>query len=164
MSKSLLQVKSTTMNFPTSSHIPQSHLEPGGWLELQDLCFPCCCDDGTLLPDSALAKWSTFMMQAGDKFGRRLDLLPHYKPLLEEAGFKNITSKMIQWPQNPWPKDKKFKELGAWTQENLVNGCEGICLRLFTAALGWTKEEVDVHLMKVRTDMKDTRIHAYWPM
>ena len=71
---------------------------------------------------------------------------------------------MIKWPQNRWPKDKKFKELGAWVQENLVQGCEGICLRLFTNALGWSKEEVVVFCAKAKTDMKDTNIHAYWPM
>lgn len=31
---------------------------------------------------------------------------------------------------------------------------EGICLALFTRALGWTKEEVDMFLIRVKSDMK----------
>jgi len=48
-----------------------------------------------------------------------------------------------------------------WHQEATAPGLEGLSLGLFTRVLGWTKEEVEVFLVGVRRDMKDTRIHTY---
>ena len=51
-----------------------------------------------------------------------------------------------------------------WTYENISSGLEGLSAAVYTRVLGWTKPELDVFLAKVRKDMKDPRIHAYWPM
>ncbi|RDW57376.1 hypothetical protein BP5796_12826 [Coleophoma crateriformis] len=141
-----------------------NHLEPGGWFELQDVAFPIMCDDGTLKSDHALQKWSDNMMAAGEIFGRELDIAPRYKTIMENIGFVNVQAILYKWPQNQWPKDRKHKELGMWMMENTVYGVEGLCLALFTRALGWSKEKVEVFLVDVRKNMKDTSIHAYWPI
>ncbi len=31
---------------------------------------------------------------------------------MEEVGFVDVVETVYKWPQNRWPKDKKFKELG----------------------------------------------------
>jgi hypothetical protein len=54
--------------------------------------------------------------------------------------------------------------LGAWAQENIAIGADALSVAVFTRVLGWTKEEFDVFLAKVRRDMRDLKIHAYWPM
>lgn len=51
-----------------------------------------------------------------------------------------------------------------WAYENLGNGASGLSMALFTRALGWRSEEVEVFLVDVRKQMKDRSIHAYWPM
>jgi hypothetical protein len=51
-----------------------------------------------------------------------------------------------------------------WTVENLTTGLQGLSLALFTRCLGWSAEELEVFLIDVRNDMKNTRIHAYWNM
>lgn len=51
-----------------------------------------------------------------------------------------------------------------WTYENLGNGASGLSMALFTRALGWRPEEVEVFLVDVRKQMKDRSIHAYWTM
>jgi hypothetical protein len=43
----------------------------------------------------------------------------------------------------------------------LSQGAEGFSLRLFINVLGWSYEEVQVLLAKVRRDFKDRSIHAY---
>lgn len=96
--------------------------------------------------------------------GRGADTAVHYKQQLADAGFTNINQTIYRWPQNRWPKDKKFKELGMWVLEDLGGGLEGLSLALFTRVLGWSKEETEVFLAGVRQDMKNTRIHAYWNM
>jgi hypothetical protein len=54
--------------------------------------------------------------------------------------------------------------LGLWNLENTNIGLEGFSMAPFTRALGWTKQEVEVFSVGVRNEMKDKRIHAYWPM
>ncbi|KAH8750854.1 S-adenosyl-L-methionine-dependent methyltransferase [Hyaloscypha sp. PMI_1271] len=139
-------------------------LNPGGQLEIVDIVFPIECDDGTLSKDSALMKWSNFMAEAADKLGRKVDSAKRYREQLEEAGFTDVVETRYKWPQNRWPKDQAYKELGMWTVENLTTGLQGLSLALFTRGLGWSAEELEVFLIDVRNDMKNTRIHAYWNM
>jgi len=53
---------------------------------------------------------------------------------------------------------------GAWTLENISSGLHGLSSAVFTRVLGWSPEELEVLLGQVREDLKDTRVHAYWPM
>lgn len=44
----------------------------------------------------------------------------------------------------------------------LVEGLEGIALRLFIDVLGWKREEVIVMLAETRTGLKDKTIHPQY--
>jgi hypothetical protein len=57
-----------------------------------------------------------------------------------------------------------MRSKGMWTLENFTTGLQGISLALFTRGLGWTAEELEVFLVDVRKDLRDTKIHAYYPM
>lgn len=81
-------------------------------MEVTDISFPIRCDDGTLIPGSALHTWSKQMLEASYNLGRYLNSAESYKRQLEDAGFVNVTEKQLMWPQNRWPKDKRWKEVG----------------------------------------------------
>ena len=51
-----------------------------------------------------------------------------------------------------------------WNHENITPALEGLSMGMFTRVLGWQREEVEVFLADVRKEMKDTRIHVYFPM
>lgn len=51
-----------------------------------------------------------------------------------------------------------------WHQENLTSGLMGLSVAIFTRLLGWNVEELELFLVDVRREMKDTSIHAYWSM
>jgi hypothetical protein len=53
---------------------------------------------------------------------------------------------------------------GFWCNHNIAGELSGLSMVLFTRGLGWSAEEVEVFLASVRSDMKDRRIHAWWPM
>jgi hypothetical protein len=57
-----------------------------------------------------------------------------------------------------------MREIGMWTLENAYPQLEGISMAIFTRFQGWSREEVEVFVVDVRKEMKDTRIHIYWPM
>jgi hypothetical protein len=85
---------------------------PDGYVEITDITFPILSDDGSLTKDSALAKWSDLMLEASVNLNRHLNSAKSYKTLLNDAGFEDVVETEYSWPQNPWPKDKKQKQLG----------------------------------------------------
>ncbi|OLN86098.1 Trans-aconitate 2-methyltransferase 9 [Colletotrichum chlorophyti] len=140
------------------------NLSPGGYLELNEIDPSPLSDDGTLRSDSAIMKSVGMLQEAASIFGR-----PYHNPqalldILTKVGFRDVTAQSFKWPTNTWPKDPKYRNLGAWCHENLVAGWEGFCLAPFTRALGWTKEEVLVLMMQVRKEFSDRNIHAYFPV
>lgn len=54
--------------------------------------------------------------------------------------------------------------LGMWTETNICEGLYGLSVALFTRALGWSTEQLEVLLSGVRSDLRNRQIHAYWPM
>lgn len=137
--------------------------KPGGWLEMQDTHFPLESQDDTLHEGTALWQWGDKIVKGLQIFQRTI-ATPQYKQLMEEAGFVDVKEVQYVWPQNPWPKDRKLKELGRWNLMNMLEGLEGYSLALLTRAHGISNEEVQVFLAQVRKDMKDPKIHSYWPM
>ncbi|KAF5694729.1 methyltransferase [Fusarium denticulatum] len=140
------------------------NLEPGGYLEMQDLTYPIACDDGTLPPDCEVLRSGLLSIEASAKAGRAINLAPKYKSFLEKSGFVDVVEKQFKWPINEWPKDKHYKELGKWSYANINNGLEGLLLGLFTRFLGWSADEVRVFCSAMRKQLRDRSIHAYIPV
>lgn len=140
------------------------HTTPGGYIELWDPIAPAKCDDTSMKPDSALLKWSNLLVEATTKSGRAWGEAASYGTFLEKAGYTDIKLIVSYWPMNTWPKNKKMKEIGRWQCSNFTNGASGISMALFTRLLGWSAEEVEVFLIDVKREMKDTSIHVYWEM
>ncbi|CAI0652646.1 unnamed protein product [Colletotrichum noveboracense] len=139
------------------------NLEPGGYLELQEIDLFPRSDDGTLKPDSAFSKWAKFLYEASVKFGRPYVEMAKTLDLMTRVGFQDVTMSVYKWPSNSWPKDTIYKELGIWNNENVLSGLEAFSMAPLTRALDWKPEEVNVFLVDVRKDVKDRSIHAYWP-
>ncbi|KAF2454650.1 putative methyltransferase [Lineolata rhizophorae] len=138
------------------------NMTPGGWLEMQDTDFPVHCDDHTL-EGTALQKWGELLASALNSIG--LDLpTSKYKQIMLDAGFVDVTEVKLVWPQNTWPADSRLKELGRWNMANSLDGLQGYSMALMTRVLGMSTAEVELLLMDVRKDMKNKKIHAYWPI
>ncbi|KAH7357171.1 S-adenosyl-L-methionine-dependent methyltransferase [Rhexocercosporidium sp. MPI-PUGE-AT-0058] len=152
------------MDWPKFFSQSFENLNPGGWIEVVDICLPYESQDGTLKPDSAINYWIKTGIEGVTALGREIHTAHTYKERMIAAGFENVTVVIYQWPTNRWPKDKGMKELGMWGLENMLSSLEGISLAIFTRGLGWSKERLDVLLAEVRKEMKDTRIHAYAPI
>jgi hypothetical protein len=88
------------------------NLSPGGWLELADITFPTLSDDGTLLPDSPLAKWNDHVIRAGHMLNHSIESAKYYRQQMIDAGFVNVQERLYKWPINAWPKDVRYKEIG----------------------------------------------------
>ncbi|KAF4454267.1 hypothetical protein F53441_3268 [Fusarium austroafricanum] len=140
-----------------------THLKGEGWVEFQAIVGVLGCDDDSIPEDSYLRKFSTMMEQASSKFGASLTDPMRWKGWLEERGYQNVTERVFKLPFNPWPKDPRMKLLGAWEMENLLSGLEAMVTRMFQKGLGWTSAEVTVFLAFLRKEIKNPKMHGYWP-
>ncbi|KAH7184942.1 S-adenosyl-L-methionine-dependent methyltransferase [Fusarium flagelliforme] len=142
------------------------NLVPGGYVELLEVDLFANSDDNTLTEDSEFSKLLHLLDEASTKIGRPFQDNKKNKGILQDAGFVNIVETVLKWPNNSWPKDKKHKEVGQWNNLNMdhFKGLEAISMAVLTRVLGWSLEEVTVFLAKVRKDLGNKAIHAYWPV
>ncbi|WZH49909.1 S-adenosyl-L-methionine-dependent methyltransferase [Fusarium acuminatum] len=98
-------------NWPRFFDQSFTNLNPGGWIEVLDI-LPPTSDDGTMSPDTALFRWSNLLLESTERIGRPFGGTSNLKSQMEAAGFKNISQRIYKWPQNRWPKNPKYKELG----------------------------------------------------
>ncbi|CUS13388.1 unnamed protein product [Tuber aestivum] len=136
-------------------------LKPGGWIECQEIESRILSDDGTLPPDSALAKWSQLLIEAAETYGRSVMAAAKLADWMEDAGYVNVTNRCFKIPNNAWPKNPKMKEVGMYQMVNFLDGLQALTMALFTRALRWTAAEVESFLVEVRKDIKNKHIHSY---
>jgi hypothetical protein len=99
-------------------------------------------------------------MEGSTKLGRPWMNVKNYKGWMEEVGFEDVIEKNFYWPINTWAKGTYFKEVGAFFQQDLMNGIEGMSLKVI-GNLGWTAEQIREFLGGVKRDIQDTSITAY---
>jgi hypothetical protein len=92
--------------------------------------------------------------------GRPWTNVKNYKRWMEEAGFVDVEEKNFFWPINQWAKGQYFKELGGFFQQDVLNGIEGMSLKVM-GSLGWTAEQIREFLVDVRKDINDPAMTAY---
>jgi len=134
-------------------------LAPGGYLEYQDGVFPMGFI-GDTPPGSKLDEWNQRVVRAAAAMGRDWGCALNYKRWFEEAGFQDVVEKRFYWPSGPWAKGQYYKNLGAFTQEDLLRGVEPLSIRLFSV-LGYTAEQTKAFCDEVREDIKNPKTRAY---
>ncbi|EGX93629.1 TAM domain methyltransferase, putative [Cordyceps militaris CM01] len=140
------------------------NLQPGGWFESQEYDSIITSDDGTLSPDSALARWFHELATAGDLCDRPTVMAHKLREVYERVGFVDVQERIFKMPTNAWPKDEKLKEIGCMWERNFMSGLAGFSFRMFNKAFSRTPEEIEVALVDVRREFSDPRIHAYLPI
>lgn len=142
-------------------HRSFKYLEPGGYMESQEYYPSTFCDDGTLRQDWMFLQWMAHLDDAAMTLGRPLRIANKLKRWYEEAGFVDVEERVFKQPMNPWPEDKRQKEIGRWSETNWLDGLQGFSLAWFSRVLGWSKDEIEVFLIGVRRAISEREVHAY---
>lgn len=138
------------------------NLKPGGYLECQELVFPIrCMDPDVTAENSPLMRWSGLFLEAAKKIGIDGAGPRTLTPKLRDAGFVDINVKTYKWPVGKWGKGAKFKLLGRFVYEDLMDWLPSSSLGLFTRILQWSREEVEVFLSECRAEAKRKDRHFY---
>lgn len=137
-----------------------SNVNPGGWVEIQDMDGLYYSDDGTYTDDHATRQWNRQYIDACEAMGRTARPGPQLEGWVRDAGFQNVTHQRFKVPIGPWAKDEYYADVGMLNLVQLLEGLEGFTLKIFCGFLGQTREEVMVLLARVRKELKEGACHA----
>lgn len=141
------------------------HTKPGGYIELQEMDYMGVIQPTSRNPGTNFITWITEQNKAAQKFGINIRTSSSFlKTGLETAGFTDIEIHDFKLPIGPWPKQKRLRDAGLLQLSAMLEGIEGLSLRLLKFYDGWTLDELKILLAKVRADLKDPACHAYWPL
>jgi hypothetical protein len=139
------------------------HLNPGGYIELQDFCFPLRCQDAAAGSTSKAILFNRLFLDIGTQMGWDLEAPLKWRANLEAAGFTNIHIQWFNWPVGPWAKHKKNKLIGKLTFMNFFDLLTSVG-PLFQKFLHYTSDETQTLIAQVRKEMRDQQLHFYQPI
>ncbi|KAI8301051.1 umta methyltransferase family protein [Colletotrichum sp. SAR11_59] len=135
------------------------HLNPGGWVEFQEMDGLYYSEDNTYTEEPAVFKWNREYLAACDAMGRTARPGSQVEGWVRGTGFDNVESQKFKTPIGPWAKDPQLRDVSMICLSQLLDGLEGFTLKLFCGFLGKTQEEVLVMLSHVRKELKSGAAH-----
>ncbi|KAK7402563.1 hypothetical protein QQX98_011668 [Neonectria punicea] len=119
------------------------------------------CDDGTIKKATDALLWMDYLCKSAKKFGKPVDCAPGWKERLSEAGFVDVKEEIRKLPIGAWPKDRKLKEIGRYQSVQELQVVDSYTPALFAHSLGWSMDEIQVFMAKVKKELRDPSIHLY---
>ena len=104
-------------------------------------------------------------MQAAEAGGRRWDNAMHYKRLMEEAGFVDVTESKFTINTGPWSEKTgeegaREREVGTLQLQNWLEAMEGMTTRNL-ARMGWEPMECRDLVAQVKEELLGGRSKSY---
>lgn len=141
------------------------HLEPGGFIECQDISVPSRCMETDIDPaTSKLLQWGVYTKEGWERCGLQPNQDELIADQLSDLGFEDITLEDFKMMFGPWADDAEEKELGFMGQQNFLWGVRGFAETIFVKYLGWTQEELDEFLEEFKQEMREPKIKAFLPV
>ncbi|KAG7081888.1 UMTA methyltransferase family protein [Colletotrichum scovillei] len=130
------------------------HLNPGGWVEFQDMNPEFYSEDGSYTKDHATYQWNQAFLGAIRATGRDPTPGPTHERRVRAAGFANVTALKFKAPLTPWARDQHYRDLGMMNLRLTVDGLEGFSVKMFTEVLGRSRAAVQVEIAHVRNELR----------
>lgn len=137
------------------------HLQPGGWIEVMDFEVWATTDDNSLPPDSAYQEFQEGLRDASQQFGKVMNISPLFKSFVSNAGFQDVREDLFKAPLSPWPRERRYRDLGKYMNIQMMDSLEPYSLALFTRVLKWEPERLHALLDRVRADLRNLDYHMY---
>lgn len=98
----------------------------------------------------------------GETAGRTFCVFDDNERLCEETGFTNIAENRYKVPLRGWPRDPKLKMVGDYNFTHLSQGLPGFGMFVLTKVHNWDPTTAQVYLARIRQELNDKSIHAYY--
>ncbi|KAF2703819.1 S-adenosyl-L-methionine-dependent methyltransferase [Pleomassaria siparia CBS 279.74] len=138
-----------------------AHTVPGGWVEFQEPEAWVRSDDDTITQAENIQLWQQLVNDAADVFKKEIRIADTLKQKMENAGFVDVSERIVKVPVGPWPKDAKMKEIGRYQREHMAMGIEPYTFGFIGKILGWSEQECKVIIAKVINEVRDRNLHLY---
>ena len=142
-----------------------SALKPGGYLELAATIASVGCDDSTYTPaiaqESAYARVGRTFFELHEALGADPLAPTKWKAQMLEMGYEDVQEHIFKIPTNPWPKDKRLKQIGAFELVQFRDGVANLFERGWTGVLGRPRDEFEVLFARARMEAADRRRHTF---
>ncbi|KIV98443.1 uncharacterized protein PV09_09741 [Verruconis gallopava] len=135
------------------------HLKPGGYIELQEFCFPYLCHE-SWNKSSKILNWSKHYMRACSEIGLNLQAPLKWEEDLRKSGFEDVHIEKRILPLGTWAKGKENKISGVFALENLLEGVDAMS-HVFTTALGWSKENAENLAAQVKSEALRSKVPLF---
>ncbi|KAI9764040.1 MAG: hypothetical protein M1840_008916 [Geoglossum simile] len=113
-----------------------AHLKPGGYYEQFEISVVPRSDDDTIKDGDPLDLWGKNAIEAGDKFGKTLQIVDLQKQYLIDANFEDVVEHRFKVPIGPWSSNTRLRQIGQWNQLMWEEGLEPWAMALYTRVLG----------------------------
>ncbi|KAH6879809.1 S-adenosyl-L-methionine-dependent methyltransferase [Thelonectria olida] len=133
-------------------------LKPGGWFQHMEPDLQMRSENPDVNVDDrhVFTKWANVFREVGSKteqtFAFSSDIL---NKLAEGAGFVSINTRTHKVPIGWWPKDEKLKNIGAFVGAGFLEALDGYAKKPLCQVLGWSPEDMEVFLVKMRNAIAD---------
>lgn len=137
------------------------HLNPGGYIEMQESWPPCRTDEPPGAPEHAskVIEWMELRLEATSKLGIDQTIAGRLPKALSEAGFVGVQTQDYKWPIGPWMEDERLRDIGNIHLELLQLAMMGLSKELF-AHLGMEEHQVTDLLDQVRKELGVGKIYT----
>ncbi|KAH6839588.1 S-adenosyl-L-methionine-dependent methyltransferase [Chaetomium sp. MPI-CAGE-AT-0009] len=138
----------------------RQHLKPGGWCEMQEYDAWIFSDDDSFERAPWTKEWVEGLDRASTMFGKTINVARKHKQWMIDAGFEDVTEKIIRIPIGPWAKDAALKELGRFEQLHMQMSVASHTPALFTRVFSYTELQVQLLIEGVKREFrnKDLRL------
>jgi len=134
-------------------------LQPGGFLELQELSIPLDSPDGSVTESTALWTWGQKVREACAKLSIDTMAATKLAERMKSQGFEKVNHVNLLCPLGPWAKGQREKRLGYMARKDLYEGIDAISKRLLILG-GDSEDEVDAFLARCKEELLDPTIHV----
>lgn len=140
------------------------HLRPGGWLELGTTVPLLASDDDTLPKDGSHQYLADMFFEIANAMGADGHAPEKWKQLMIETGFEDVYEERWKIPRNPWPKEKRLKDVGALELVSFQEFAPPVFRRGGIEVLKRDPDVIEAELAKALEYAKDRHVHSYIPL
>ncbi|KAF4435881.1 hypothetical protein F53441_13389 [Fusarium austroafricanum] len=132
-------------------------LKPGGWFQQIEPNIHLKCENpNSVAENETLKQWAQLFYDAGDKIGRTFrisgDLI---KDSACEAGFEKVVQRVHN--VQLWPNDARLRRQGQFVGLYMDLSLDGFALYPVGQILGWSLEEVQALVAKMRAILRNPK-------
>lgn len=135
------------------------HLEPGGVLELLDLChlFRAEVLETDNIP-SAFIRFGYAAEKSWAKGGLYYRASTKHCERLRAFGFVDVDEKQLSWPLGEWAETERMKEIGKMTSNSFQKFLEMAGVQILTSDPDFGQNEAQELVAAAKTDLAENRM------